>query len=91
MFDALAAGCLVITNAQSVSDACFDGLLPVYRDAAHLEVLLDRYLNDLAAMKALAATLQVQVGNPEDAATAAEPKEAPVEAPVEALAEETAE
>ncbi|OPZ88215.1 MAG: 50S ribosomal protein L9 [bacterium ADurb.Bin429] len=37
------------------------------------------------------ATLQVQVGNPEDAATAAAPKEAPVEAPVEALAEETAE
>lgn len=61
VFDALAAGCLVITNAQSVSDACFDGLLPVYRDAAHLEGLLDQYLNDRAAMKALAAALQAQV------------------------------
>lgn len=44
VFDALAAGCLVITNSKSVSDEVFRGCLPVYRDPADLASLLARYL-----------------------------------------------
>ena len=47
VFDALAAGCLVITNSQSVSDEVFDGELPVYRDPMHLKELVDHFLNDI--------------------------------------------
>lgn len=46
VFDALAAGCLVITNSRSVSDDAFDGRLPVYENPEALAKLLDRYLND---------------------------------------------
>lgn len=44
VFDALAAGCLVITNSQSVSDEVFDGRLPVYESPENLAHLLDHYL-----------------------------------------------
>lgn len=44
VFDALAAGCLVITNSQSVSDEVFDGRLPVYESPETLAHLLDHYL-----------------------------------------------
>lgn len=40
VFDALAAGCLVITNSQSVSDDAFDGRLPVYESPESLANLL---------------------------------------------------
>lgn len=46
VFDALAAGCLVITNSRSVSDDAFDGRLPVYDSPEGLGNLLERYLND---------------------------------------------
>lgn len=46
VFDALAAGCLVITNSQSVSDDAFDGRLPVYESPEGLANLLERYLNN---------------------------------------------
>lgn len=46
VFDALAAGCLVITNSRSVSDDAFEGHLPVYESPGELANLLDRYLND---------------------------------------------
>jgi GT2 family glycosyltransferase len=45
-YDALAAGCLVITNSRSVSDDAFDGRLPVYENPSDLANLLDHYLND---------------------------------------------
>jgi len=61
VFDALAAGCLVITNAQSVADACFEGLLPVYRNPQHLAALLDQHLADPAATRVLQSTLQTMV------------------------------
>lgn len=40
VFDALAAGCLVITNSQTVSEEVFDGLLPVYQSPEHLSDLI---------------------------------------------------
>lgn len=46
VFDALAAGCLVITNSRSVSEDAFDGRLPVYENPEDLANLLDRYLYD---------------------------------------------
>jgi spore maturation protein CgeB len=46
VFDALAAGCLVITNSQTVSDELFDGALPAYSRPEHLASLLDLYLKD---------------------------------------------
>ena len=45
VFDALAAGCLVITNSRSVSDDAFAGRLPVYSCPEALGPLLDHYLN----------------------------------------------
>lgn len=45
VFDALAAGCLVITNSASVSEEVFGGMLPVYRDPAQLTELIKYYLS----------------------------------------------
>lgn len=42
VFDALAAGCLVITNSRPVSDELFGGALPVYDDAKTLHELSSR-------------------------------------------------
>ena len=53
VFDALAAGCLVITNSESVSREVFGGELPVYRSAEELVALLFRYINDPASRIAL--------------------------------------
>jgi len=47
VFDALAAGCLVITNSESVSHDAFDGLLPVYRSSEELLRLLAFYLGNM--------------------------------------------
>jgi len=58
VFDALAAGCLVISNSQSVSDEVFDGLLPVYQTPANLERLLDDYLTNQAKRDQLQEQLQ---------------------------------
>ncbi len=46
VFDALAAGCLVITNSESVSLDAFDGELPVYRSNDDLVRLVSHYAND---------------------------------------------
>ena len=48
VFDAIAAGCLPITNAEIGSQELFDGRLPVYRNAAELNQLLMTYLEDEA-------------------------------------------
>ena len=45
-FDALAAGCLVITNSESVSQDVFSGDLPVYKSNAKLVQLLTKFVND---------------------------------------------
>ena len=46
VFDALAAGCLVLTNNEVGAAETFEGLLPVYRDRESLEKLLKQYLED---------------------------------------------
>lgn len=61
VFDALAAGCLVITNSRTVSDEVFGGKLPVYEDAAQLQGLLTHYLRDAEARNALQSQLAAQV------------------------------
>jgi glycosyltransferase involved in cell wall biosynthesis len=61
VFDALAAGCLVITNSRSVSDDAFDGRLPVYESPADLAQLLESYLTDAAARMRLADELRQEV------------------------------
>lgn len=58
VFDALASGCLVITNSRSVSDEVFDGLLPVYETPMDLDRLLDSYLTNQGARDALQRQLQ---------------------------------
>ncbi|MDD2882996.1 MAG: glycosyltransferase [Rhodoferax sp.] len=61
VFDALAAGCLVISNSASVSQEVFDGLLPVYTTPAELATLLQRYLSDAPARLALQSELRGRV------------------------------
>lgn len=51
VFDALAAGCLVITNSESVSDEVFAGKLPVYRSPADLAEQLTLYLGNPALLE----------------------------------------
>ena len=58
VFDALAAGCLVITNSQSVSDEVFDGLLPVYQSPEHLCELALYYTNNLEVCQSLQIKLR---------------------------------
>lgn len=61
VFDALAAGCLVITNSQTVSDEFFDGKLPVYGSTDQLEGLLTDYLAKPHARRALVELLRTRV------------------------------
>lgn len=61
VFDALAAGCLVITNSRPVSDEVFDGRLPVYHNPQALATLLDRYLSNADERIALARDLRQTV------------------------------
>ncbi len=51
VFDALAAGCLVLTNNETGSRETFDGMLPVFRNREELEELLARYLEDEPARR----------------------------------------
>lgn len=61
VFDALAAGALVLTNGQQGAFEAFDGLLPVYGSAEELRALLERYLGDEPARLALVAELRRRV------------------------------
>lgn len=61
VFDALAAGCLVVTNSESVSDEVFDGQLPVYQSPADLARLVTHYVQDPAAWAARVQQLRSQV------------------------------
>lgn len=58
VFDALAAGALVITNGKKGSEEVFDGLLPVYDSPCSLEQLLYKYLTDDFARQELVNKLQ---------------------------------
>lgn len=61
VFDALAAGCLVITNSQSVSDEVFDGILPVYQSPDHLSELASHFNQNTEACESLQAKLRAAV------------------------------
>lgn len=61
VFDALAAGALVITNGRDGAKETFNGLLPSYSSTQELEDLLWRYLNDDSARSTLVAALQKQI------------------------------
>lgn len=53
VFDALSAGCLVITNSELASQDAFNGDLPVYKSPEHLNELLTKYTNDTSARESL--------------------------------------
>lgn len=61
VFDALAAGCLVITNSQSVSDEVFDGMLPVYLSPDHLSELANHFIQNTEVCESLQAKLSEKV------------------------------
>lgn len=58
VFDALAAGTLVITNSRTASDDAFDGLLPVYTDRDDLTRQIHNYLSQPRERHALAEKLR---------------------------------
>ena len=61
VYDALAAGALVLTNGASGSEDMFEGLLPTFSTPQQLEDLLWTYLGDEAARRAKVAELQAVV------------------------------
>ena len=61
VFDALAAGCLVLTNNAVGAAETFEGRLPVYRDRESLEALLKQYLEDEPARLEKVAELRAFV------------------------------
>lgn len=61
VFDALAAGALVLTDNRRASEELFDGLLPCFESAADLRRQLDRYLADDELRTATAAELRRRV------------------------------
>ncbi|WP_155644358.1 glycosyltransferase [Burkholderia territorii] len=61
VFDALAAGCLVVTNSQLASDDAFDGELPVYETPDELIELLSKYSTDAGLRENLVQKLRRRV------------------------------
>lgn len=61
VFDALAAGALVITNGEAGAAEVFDGKLPTYRSPEELQSLLRRYLGAEAERRELVARLRQRV------------------------------
>ena len=51
VYDALAAGCLVLTNNARGAEETFQGLLPVFRNREELTELVRKYLEDGEARK----------------------------------------
>lgn len=58
VFDALAAGCLALTNNEAGARETFEGKLPVFRNRKELEALLKQYLEDEAARREKVEELQ---------------------------------
>ncbi|MBB6511149.1 spore maturation protein CgeB/GT2 family glycosyltransferase [Rhizobium soli] len=58
VFDALLAGCLVITNSETSSAEAFNGLLPVYHSQDELEDLIVYYLENETERKILSEKLR---------------------------------
>jgi GT2 family glycosyltransferase/spore maturation protein CgeB len=61
VFDALAAGCLVLTNSIESSRIDFDGLLPVWKNVEELYDIVNHYLNDEDARTGLVNQLRDRV------------------------------
>ena len=61
VYDALAAGCLVLTNNERGAEETFGGRLPVFRDRASLKEALEKYLGNEELRKAGARELRVFV------------------------------
>ncbi len=61
VFDALGAGTLVISNGEEGAHEVFTDKLPTYHDGQELHALLDRYLTDEEARRALVADLRQTV------------------------------
>ncbi|WP_144106959.1 glycosyltransferase [Paraburkholderia sp. BCC1886] len=61
VFDALAAGCLVVTNSRSASDDVFNGELPVYETPEDLAELIIVYSTDEAKRMTLVDKLRRRV------------------------------
>lgn len=61
VFDALAAGALVITDNVDASNELFDGMLPTYSNKHELRTQLDRYLNDERLRSETVAALRSRV------------------------------
>lgn len=61
VFDALAAGCLVVTNSELASGDAFDGELPVYETPEHLAELLTKFSTDEAGRESLVRKLRNRV------------------------------
>jgi spore maturation protein CgeB/GT2 family glycosyltransferase len=61
VFDALAAGALVITNGDVGAAEIFEGELPAYRSSDELRSLLMRYLGNKAESQALVERLRLRV------------------------------
>lgn len=58
VFDAIAAGCLVLTNGREGAQALFGDLLPTYDSPQELEALLRRFLDDEPLRRRTVAALQ---------------------------------
>lgn len=58
VYDALAAGCLVLSNNERGARETFRGMLPTFHDQASLREQLERYLSDDALRKATVEKLQ---------------------------------
>lgn len=58
VFDAIAAGALVITNGKAGADELFDGLLPSYANTQELEAHLHHFLTDEKSRRERVAALQ---------------------------------
>ena len=61
VFDALAAGCLVLTNNRKGAEETFEGKLPVFSSREELTALVKRYLEDGEARQAKVKELQAFV------------------------------
>ncbi len=86
VFDALAAGALVITDNEHGSEEWFEGLLPTYSDRSELREQLDHFLSDTQARSDLVDQLRELVLDRHTYARRATQFEHAIEANIEAPA-----